>query len=359
MLCPPSPPPNNNCLAAPGVSKTHCSDVVKRQRLISHECKARFHSSIESGQLYILSRPATRGAGERFHGFCPPCSRSKRCRPCPCLKAARVPVSLSRLARCHAASPMSLCPCPAWLAAVLLLLCPRVPVLLGSLPRRFSPCQCHRGSARADCSHLLGPVLPIGWVIVILPERCCPSACRKTAFSRSDTCQLPVTVWRDAGSRESSSREGGGAGRCPGMRSPMASVALWVLRPCPRRAVCARHPLSPSARVKRGFLYSMGGFWFWGTSQSGEHSHLPAGVVSPHAHGCPSTGTPCPCLQNGLRNSRFQLCNSLETKFMLFRISMEIFHHCLFWECTKMGLRVPLFSCRAVPAGRRGRYPHG
>ena len=119
---------------------------------------------------------------------------------------------------------------------------------------------------------------------------------------------------------------------------------------------CLGAPSRPSAQVKRGVLPRAGGLLLWGASRSG--THLPAGMVAlaPRSHGCPSSPLPCPSLQNGLRNSEFQLHDSLEPKSALFRISMEIFSHLQLWKCTRMGLQVPLLSCRATPARRRGRH---
>lgn len=135
----------------------HCSEVVKREYLISHKCKASFHSSIENSQLSILSRLATREAG----GVRPRCS----------------PHAAGRVHALRAA---------------------RVPLLSGFLP--YSSHLEVKGRALMQThNHLLRLILPIRCVIFILPGNCCPSALRKTAFYRSDTCQLLFTVWRDVG----------------------------------------------------------------------------------------------------------------------------------------------------------------
>lgn len=166
-----------NCLAA----KSHRSAVVKRERLISHECKGRFHSSIESSRLRILSRPATREAGARFPGVCP------RRPPPPPLQTLPVCVPVPK------GHP---CPC----------------VPLRVLPRSTSPPP-QRGGERAvaDCRHLPGLVLPMRWVIVILPESC-PGALRETAFFPQVT---RVSCWSRSGEM-GAAMQGGGGGGSPG-----------------------------------------------------------------------------------------------------------------------------------------------
>lgn len=82
----------HHCLAAPRVSKSHGSEVAKRERLISHEHKARLHSSIQSSQLCTLSRPATREGSEHFRGLCPHRFLPKCCWSRPCPEGSRVPL---------------------------------------------------------------------------------------------------------------------------------------------------------------------------------------------------------------------------------------------------------------------------
>lgn len=251
-------------------------DVVKREHLISHECKARFHSSIKSSQLYTLSLPATRDAGERFHAVCPPAPRflPKRCWSCPGPKGSPCP-------------PPSDCCC---------ISSPRFNV------KGRAPMQ--------TCDRLLGLILPIHWVTFVLPGNCCPSALRKTASCRSDACQLLFVAWRGAGAGKAAPVGGGGAGTAgaagvPGRRgsiSPSAGAALQELLLRPRRAVRARALSRPFCTGgKRGFLHSVGGLRFWVTSRSREGSHLPAGVVAlaPRSRRCPSTTIPCHCPPEG------------------------------------------------------------
>lgn len=94
----------------------------------------------------------------------------------------------------------------------------RVPLALGLLLHFFSPLNVKGRAPMQTCNHLLGLVLPIHWVMFILPGNCCPSTLRKTASCRSGACQLPFVAWRDAGAGKAAPMGGGGAGHSPGSR---------------------------------------------------------------------------------------------------------------------------------------------
>lgn len=175
----------HSCLAAPGMSESHYSAVVKKEHLISHEWKARFRSSIKSSQLYTLSRPATRHAGERFHGVCPPAPRflPKRCWSCPGPKGS---------------SP---CPPPPRFAAAFLL-----------------PAQCQGESADADLQppswpHPANPLGNVHSAGKLLPKRA-----QKNSVVQKWRVSVAVRGLARCQGREGGSHGGGGAGHSPGSR---------------------------------------------------------------------------------------------------------------------------------------------